>query len=162
MPHGPIIVVCSPPLIRHLTPANKEWGFSQSSMNVSQSLHTHYERITKQYDGNIVHFINCMTTSQIIKQICECTFFETTGNEYIQTGSDSVHIDAENNRIFAEHALFPLIINIINGLQAKSRRMSVPSFTSPFMKHHAQENKESKKVLVEDEDSISDLETERH
>merc|ERR1719242_744367 len=149
VPHGPKIILCSPPCIRELTPLNKGWGFNQSSMNVSQCLHTHYETVAKQYDENIVHFINC--------------------NHFIQTGEDSVHIDANNNRILATDALLPLIVKIISGLQQRSRRMSVPSFTiSPSLKHHAQEsytsnNKpmQSDNALDEDEESISDLETER-
>lgn len=118
--HGPQIILISPAFVTKLTPANKEWGFNQSSMNVSQSLHTQYKKLINKYDKNMVYFINA--------------------NEYIQTGSDSVHIDGPNNHKLAM-TLTPIIKTIINDLQKKSRRLSVPSFTASSMKHHKSNNK---------------------
>ena len=45
--HGPQIVLISPPSIRTLTAMNREWGWDQSSIHVSQSLHSFYQVSTQ-------------------------------------------------------------------------------------------------------------------
>ena len=140
MAHGPQIVLVAPAPVTTLTVNNRQWGWDQSSLGVSQSLHVRYQKIAEKYGKKVVHFVNA--------------------GDYISTGSDSVHLDGENN-IKLAHALLPVIQDVIAELQWKQRRMSMPSCTTP--KRHRQKIMDFAKVLEEvdeeeeDDDSLSDL-----
>ena len=62
--HGPQIILISPASVTKITSQNKEWGFNQSSINVS---HTQFMKLIAKYDKNMVYLVNA--------------------NEFIQTGS---------------------------------------------------------------------------
>mmetsp|Transcript_15340 Transcript_15340/g.24151 ORF Transcript_15340/g.24151 Transcript_15340/m.24151 type:complete len:428 (+) Transcript_15340:25-1308(+) len=151
--HGPCLIVVSPASMRQLTAINEQGGWNQSSINVSQSLHTHYEQLPGKFDKSVMLSV-------------------VNANEYIETGSDSVHLDAENNRKLAV-ALAPIVEDMIAKIQEKARRFSVPSFTTASLKHHQSNNKlvevvsPSSTALDEEEEeereeSLSELEHQRN
>ena len=100
MAHGPQIVVVAPAPVRALTVTNQQWGWNESSMRESQSLSVQYQKICEKYGTKMVHFVNA--------------------GDHIVTGSDSVHLDGENNIKLAD-ALVPVIKEIIADLQRKQR-----------------------------------------
>eukprot|EP01083_Nonionella_stella_P073374 198349_1 len=115
--HGqePSILLISPPSMRELQKNNKEMGFTESSIHISNNIHTEYAKIASKYDH--VDVFNA--------------------NDHIETGSDSIHIDAANN-IKLANALYPIIVDMIHKLQKEHNtqmQMSMPSFLTSLSKH---------------------------
>lgn len=94
--------------MRTLTPDNKEWGFDQNSIAISHGITAEYEKLAMKYKS--VHFFD--------------------SNEFIESGSDSIHINGENNIKLAEE-----LQKVICGMFSEQKRqkyedMNCISFTS--------------------------------
>ena len=69
------IVLISPPVIKHV---NHEWNIGEYEMDISKGLSTKYKELCNEKKmKKYLRFVDA--------------------NDYIETGSDSIHIDAENN-----------------------------------------------------------------